>query len=65
MQPEDRKRQIMIWYTIAAVIGVLIVQHFWSTYSQIETIPYSQFEQLLNEDKVAEVTISADAAQGT
>jgi cell division protease FtsH len=65
MQPEDRKRQIMIWYTIAAVIGVLIVQHFWSTYSQIETIPYSQFEQLLNEDKITEVTISADAVQGT
>ncbi len=65
MQPEDRKRQIMIWYTIAAVIGVLIVQHFWSTYSQIETIPYSQFELLLSENKIAEVTISADAVQGT
>jgi len=65
MQLEDRKRQIMIWYTIAAVIGVLIVQHFWSTYSQIETIPYSQFEQLLNENKIDEVTISADAVQGT
>jgi hypothetical protein len=52
-------------YTIAAVIGVLIVQHFWSTYSQIETIPYSEFEQLLNENKIDEVTISADAVQGT
>ena len=24
MEPQDRKRQIMIWYTIAAVIGVLV-----------------------------------------
>ena len=55
----------MIWYTIAAVIGVLAVQYFWSSYSQIETIPYSQFEQLLNDGKIAEVTISADAVQGT
>jgi cell division protease FtsH len=65
MAPEDRKRQIMIWYTIAAVIGVLAVQYFWSSYSQIETIPYSQFEQLLNDGKISEVAISADAVQGT
>jgi cell division protease FtsH len=65
MEPEDRKRQIMIWYTIAAVIGVLLVQHFWSSYSQIETIPYSQFEQLLNDGKIAEVTASTDAVQGS
>jgi cell division protease FtsH len=65
MEPEDRKRQIMIWYTIAAIIGVLVVQYFWSSYSQIETIPYSQFEQLLNDDKIAEVTVSADAVQGS
>jgi len=65
MAPEDRKRQIMIWYTIAAVIGVLAVQYFWSSYAQVETIPYSQFEQLLNDDKIAEVTISAEAVQGT
>ncbi len=65
MEPEDRKRQIMIWYTIAAVIGVLAAQYFWASYSQIETIPYSQFEQLLNDGKIAEVTISADAVQGT
>jgi cell division protease FtsH len=64
MEPQDRKRQIMIWYTIAAVIGVLVMQYFWSSYSQIETIPYSQFEQLLNDGKIAEVTISADAVQG-
>jgi cell division protease FtsH len=65
MEPQDRKRQIMIWYTIAAVIGVLVVQYLWSSYSQIETIPYSQFEQLLNEGRIVEVTISADAVQGT
>jgi cell division protease FtsH len=65
MEPQDRKRQIMIWYTIAAVIGVLVVQYFWSSYSQIETVPYSQFEQLLNDGKIAEVTISADAIQGS
>jgi len=65
MEPDLRKRRIMIWYTVAAVIGVLIFQYFWATYSQIETIPYSEFERLLGEGKVAEVTVGAESIQGT
>ena len=65
MEPEARKRQIMIWYTIAAVVGVFLIQHFWSGYTQVETIPYSEFERLLNEGKVAEVTVAADSVQGS
>jgi len=65
MEPEGRKRQIMIWYTVAAVIGLLLFQYFWMSYSQIETIPYSQFEQLLSEGKVSEVTVGADSIEGT
>ena len=55
----------MVWYTVAAVIGVLLFQYFWISYSQIETIPYSQFEQLLADGKVAEVTVGADSIAGT
>jgi len=65
MEPDVRKRRIMIWYTVAAVIGVLIFQYFWATYSQIETIPYSEFERLLGEGKVAEVTVGAESIQGS
>jgi cell division protease FtsH len=64
MDSEARKRQIMIWYVIAAVVGILLVQYFWSNYNQVETIPYSTFEQLLNDGKVAEVTVSAESVQG-
>ena len=65
MEPDVRKRRIMIWYTVAAVIGVLIFQYSWATYSQIETIPYSEFERLLGEGKVAEVTVGAESIQGS
>jgi cell division protease FtsH len=65
MEPDARKRQIMVWYAIAAVIGVLLFQAFWTSYSQIETIPYSQFETLLDEGKVARVTVGADSIEGT
>ena len=65
MEPNDRKRQFLIWYVLAAMLGVLLFQQFWTSYSQIETIPYSEFETLLDQGKVAEVTVGADSVQGT
>jgi len=65
MEPKARKRQITIWYITAAVIGVLLLQYFWASNSQVETIPYSQFEQLLGQDKVVEVTVGADSIRGS
>ncbi|MGA7973637.1 MAG: ATP-dependent zinc metalloprotease FtsH [Pseudolabrys sp.] len=65
MEPEARKRQITIWYIVAAMVGVLIVQAFWANYTQVATIPYSQFEKLLNGDKIAKVTVGQNSVQGT
>ena len=65
MEADARKRQFMIWYVLAAVLGILLFQAFWSSYSQVETIPYSEFETLLDQGKVAEVTVGADSVQGT
>ena len=65
MESDARKRQFMIWYVLAAFLGVLFFQDFWARYNQVETIPYSQFEALLNEGKVGEVTVGADSIQGT
>jgi cell division protease FtsH len=65
MEPDARKRQIMIWYVIAALIGVFLIQIFWTNYSKVETIPYSQFERLLSGDKVAKVTVGQNSIQGT
>ena len=55
----------MIWYVLAALLGVLLFQQFWTSYSQVETIPYSEFEALLDQGNVAEVTVSTDSIQGT
>ena len=64
MEPDARKNQIMIWYVVAAVFGVLMFQELWTGYTKIETIPYSQFDRLLDENKVASVTVSADSISG-
>ena len=54
----------MVLYVLATVLGVLLFQQFWTSYSQVETIPYSEFETLLGQGKVAEVTVSTDLIQG-
>jgi cell division protease FtsH len=43
---------------------LLILQFIVTTYNSVETIPYSQFEQLLAEGKVAEISASPDTIQG-
>jgi len=55
----------MIWYVIAALIGVFLIQSIWTSYSKVATIPYTQFEKLLASDQVAKVTVSRDSIQGT
>src|SRR4029077_14916406 len=43
----------------------MLVQYLWAQYTQIETIPYSQFEQLLDQNKISEVLVGSDNIQGT
>ena len=63
--PEDRKHQFAIWYIFAAFLGLMLFQSLWLRYTQVDTIPYSQFEQLLAGGKIAEVLVGQDSIQGT
>jgi cell division protease FtsH len=63
--PDARKRQVTVWYVLAAMLGILLFQWWWASYSQVETIPYSQFDSLLDQGKIGQVTVSADSIQGT
>ena len=64
MDPQQCKRQIMIWYIIAAMFGVLLFPLLWSSYTEVDTIPYSTFEQLLNAGNVAEFTVGTESVEG-
>jgi cell division protease FtsH len=55
--PSQRKQAVAMGYIFAAAIGMLLLQWVFATYNTIDTIPYSQFEQLVNEGKVAEVGV--------
>lgn len=64
-QPNSQGYNLIVWYIFSAIIGVTLFQWISASYSQIDTIPYSQFEQLVNEGKVADVSISENTIQGT
>ncbi len=65
MDPKDRKQSWTIWYVVIAFLAVSALQQLWTTMSQTEMVPYSQFEQFVSAKQVADVVISADTIQGT
>ena len=63
-EPEERKHQFAIWYLFVAFLGVMLVQFLWLRFTQVDTIPYSQFEQLVDENKIEEVLVGQETVQG-
>jgi cell division protease FtsH len=53
-----------VGYAIAAFFGVLLVQYLVTTAQQVAPIPYSEFQQLLKDGKVASVGVSDRFLQG-
>ncbi|WP_134495975.1 ATP-dependent zinc metalloprotease FtsH [Microvirga pakistanensis] len=60
----DKSKQFNTWYWVAAFLGILLIQYFFSAAQQIAPIPYSQFQELLRNGKVAEIGISENFIQG-
>ncbi len=60
----DKKTQINFWYVIIAMLGVLFVQNLYKQYTKVEPIPYSRFQTLLDQDKIAEIAVTNDYIYG-
>jgi cell division protease FtsH len=61
----DKKVHINFWYVIAAVLGMLWIQSLYLQSTERTPIPYSRFQTLLNEDKVAQVDIGPNYISGS
>ncbi|WP_370463430.1 ATP-dependent zinc metalloprotease FtsH [Mesorhizobium sp.] len=60
----NRKTQFNIWYWIAAFVGLMIFQYVYTATQNIAQIPYSQFETMLRDGKIADVQVSDRFIQG-
>ena len=61
----DNKVHINFWYVVAAVLGMLLIQSLYLDSTKLTPIPYSRFQTLLSENKIAEVAIGQDRISGT
>lgn len=60
----NKQTRFHILYWIIAFFGVIAIQHYIGTATQVAQIPYSQFQQLLRDGKVAEIGVSDRFVQG-
>ncbi|WP_298879341.1 ATP-dependent zinc metalloprotease FtsH [uncultured Bradyrhizobium sp.] len=60
----SRKQTITMAVIFAGSMLLVVLQFIATTYNSIESIPYSQFEQLLAQDKITEVSVGPDTIQG-
>jgi len=62
--PTKKETQYHAWYWIAAMVGVIVIQAVFASYTQIAQIPYSEFQDDLKANKIAEVRVSGNYVQG-
>jgi cell division protease FtsH len=62
--PTKKETQYHAWYWIAAMVGVMVIQAVFASYTQTAQIPYSEFQDDLKAGKIAEVRVSGNYVQG-
>jgi len=60
----NKKNQINLWYAFIAILLVFLFQSWWIGQSQVEEIPYSEFEKLLADGAVEEVRVRENRIEG-
>ena len=61
----EKKTQFSLWYFIFAMFAIFTVHDLWVQARTVEPLPYSEFQRLLAQGKVAEVAIADNTIQGS
>jgi len=60
----ERRTQFNIGYLLFALLAIVMVQQWWQQAQTIEVVPYSEFEQMLADDRIEEVMVSDSRITG-
>src|SRR6202158_5737678 len=63
--PSSQRQSVAMGFIFMAGVAVLLLQWMMTTYNTFDSIPFSQFEQLVAQGSVAEVAVGQDTIQGT
>jgi len=61
----DPKAQIHLGYWLLAITLLFLVQSLWTSYSNVQTVPYSEFQTYLKDGRIKEVVIGEQTITGT
>ncbi|MCT6962728.1 ATP-dependent metallopeptidase FtsH/Yme1/Tma family protein, partial [Salmonella enterica subsp. enterica serovar Typhimurium] len=59
-----KNHQWNLSYFLTAFVVFTVVQFLWTEHRVVQNIPYSQFLQLLNEQKVSDLQVEKDQISG-
>ena len=60
----NKQQQWNIWYVVATFLLLMLFQNWWTASRSIEAIPYSDFLVLLDEGRIAELTVQQEQITG-
>ncbi|HYD56317.1 MAG TPA: ATP-dependent zinc metalloprotease FtsH [Burkholderiales bacterium] len=60
----EKRTQFNVAYLVFALVAMLLLQQWWQQAQTVEVVPYSEFEQLLAEQKIEEVVVSDQRITG-
>lgn len=61
----EKNTQYSLWYVTFALFGIILLQNLWQGVRTTAPIPYSEFQSLLHEGKVAEISVTDNQIIGT
>ncbi|WP_137822680.1 ATP-dependent zinc metalloprotease FtsH [Pseudomonas sp. D(2018)] len=61
----EKQHQWNIWYFIVTFSALMLLQSWWTEQRAVETLPYSEFLILLQQNKLAELQITDQRISGT
>src|SRR5947209_2473316 len=60
-----REHQITFWYMVITLIGVMLIQDYFVQATQTRTIPYSEFQRLVDRGLVSDLVVGQTRITGT
>jgi cell division protease FtsH len=60
----DKKTHFNIGYALIAFVAILLFQSWWVSRQEVETVPFSEFQQLLKDGKIAAVDVRGNYLDG-
>jgi cell division protease FtsH len=60
----ERKFHFNFWYFVIALMAIMLIQQWWTESRQVETVPYSEFQTMLRDHKLAEVSVADKYVRG-